>query len=260
MVKRSIVSVDLSTVALPGDIVAIVGAGGKTTTMFALSRSIAASRRRVITTKSTVIYQPTMARSPYVVTVPPDQWSSKLRGLLDQSPELTVVIGTTAPDRWAATPACRIRELRDASGADNVIVEADGARGRLLKAPAAHEPSMPPDAAVVMPVVSLQAIGRPLSSTYMHRPEMVGALLNLPIGDIIRLDHLSQVLLADAGGLKLAPKPSRIWPVLTHIDHVDHTDAINLINDLAAHPRVTGVVTADRTWQFAAFVRATSAP
>ena len=54
----------LAEIAGPGDIVAIVGAGGKTTTMFALASALAERGLRVVTTKSTTIHRPSMARAP----------------------------------------------------------------------------------------------------------------------------------------------------------------------------------------------------
>ena len=197
MPRRELRPVDLVSIAAPGDIVAIVGAGGKTSTMFALSRALAAAGRRVVTTKSTIIYRPTMAQSPGVVEVPAERWATELRALLDERRQVTVVTGSAGPDRWQGVPADLTKELRDAVEADNVIVEADGARGRLLKAPADHEPAMPETgAAVVMPVVNLRAVGERIDSEHVHRPELVAALLGLPESDVSSVsEHLPRVLL-----------------------------------------------------------------
>ena len=252
MPRRELRPVDLASIAAPGDIVAIVGAGGKTTTMFALSRALAATGRRVLTTKSTIIHKPTMAQSPGVVEVPPDRWPTELRRLLDERRELTVVVGSAGPDRWQGVPADRTVELRDAACADHVIVEADGARGRLLKAPADHEPAMPASAAVVMPVVNLQAVGRALNAEHVHRPELVAALLELPEDGVIGIEHLLKVLLDGSGGLKRAPANARVWPVLAGVDTVDQHAAQDVIQQVFEHPRVSGVLTANQDWSYTA--------
>ncbi len=252
MPRRELRPVDLASIAAPGDIVAIVGAGGKTTTMFALSRALAATGRRVLTTKSTIIHKPTMAQSPGVVEVPPDRWPIELRSLLDERRELTVVVGSAGPDRWQGVPADRTVELRDAARADHVIVEADGARGRLLKAPAAHEPAMPASAAVVMPVVNLRAVGRALNAEHVHRPELVAALLELPEDGVVGIEHLLKVLLDGSGGLKRAPANARVWPVLAGVDTVDQQAAQDVIQQVIEHPRVSGVLTANQDWHYTA--------
>lgn len=250
MSDRELRPVDLVSIAASGDIVAIVGAGGKTSTMFALSRALAAAGRRVLTTKSTIIYRPTMARSPGVVETPPERWATELRGRLDERREVTVVTGSAGPDRWHGVPADRMSELRDAAGADCVLVEADGARGRLLKAPAAHEPAMPETASVVMPVVNLRAVGQRIDSGHVHRPELVAALLGIPDGGVIGLEHLPKVLLDQSGGLKRAPADARVWPVLAGVDAVDWHHVETLLQRLFEAPRVSGVVIADREWRY----------
>jgi hypothetical protein len=44
------------------------------------------------------------------------------------------------------------------------LVEADGARGLLVKAPGLHEPTIPPCADLVCVLASLDAVGRPLGT------------------------------------------------------------------------------------------------
>ncbi|MCY4112850.1 MAG: selenium cofactor biosynthesis protein YqeC [Chloroflexi bacterium] len=244
----------MASIAAPGDIVAIVGAGGKTSTMFALSRALAAAGRRVLTTKSTIIYRPTMAQSPGVVEIPPERWATELRGLLDLRREVTVVTGSAGPDRWQGVSADRASELRDAARADCVIVEADGARGRLLKAPADHEPSMPASASLVMPVVNLRAVGRRIDSEQVHRPEQVAALLGISVDGVIGPEHVPRVLLDESGGLKRAPENARVWPVLAGVDAVELPEVEALLRRLVEHPRVVGVVMADREWRYSALV------
>lgn len=252
MSRQELRPVDLVSIAAPGDIVAIVGAGGKTSTMFALSRALAAAGRRVLTTKSTIIYRPTMAQSPGVVEVPAERWATELPGLLDERREVTVVTGSAGPDRWQGVPADRIEHLRDAAGADGVIVEADGARGRLLKAPADHEPAMPETASVVMPVVNLRAVGRTVASEHVHRPELVAALLGIRVDGVIGIEHVPKVLLDESGGLKRAPATARVWPVLAGVDAVDQQHVEALLQRLFEDPRVSGVVTADQGWRYSA--------
>lgn len=253
MPHRDLKPVDLVSIAAPGDIVAIVGAGGKTSTMFALSRALAAAGRRVLTTKSTIIYRPTMARSPGVVEVPTERWATELPGLLDDRREVTVVTGSAGPDRWQGVPADRVAELRDSARADCVIVEADGARGRLLKAPADHEPAMPESASVVMPVVNLRVVGRRIDSEHVHRPEFVAALLGLSEEGVIGVEHVPRVLLDASGGLKRAPAKARVWPVLAGVDAVEPRQVDVLLQRLVEHPRVGEVVAADREWRYSAF-------
>ena len=238
-----------------GDVVAIVGAGGKTTTMFALAEALAERGLRVVTTKSTAIHRPTLARSPGVFVVPPERWADELPELLAKRPVITVVTGEPSDRRWDGVPAELADQLRVQARADVAIVEADGARRRLLKAPAAHEPAMPPMATVVMPVASLRAVGKPLAARYAHRPELVAEVLGIEPGTRLCGRHIAALLLSPCGGLKSAAEDARVWPTLTSCEAVDDSVRRSIVAELMAHPRVAGWVCADgaaRTWRYGA--------
>ena len=68
-------------------------------------------------------------------------------------------------------------------GVDNVLVEADGAKGRSLKAPAGHEPVVPGSTTLLVPVAAADVVGRPLDDTMVHRPELVAGLTGLELGE-----------------------------------------------------------------------------
>ncbi len=252
MTSRGASTCSLAEVAGPGDIVAIVGAGGKTTTMFALANTLAARGLRVVTTKSTTIHRPSMARAPRLLVSPPDRWRTELPPVLDVHPVVTVVTAAPTPRRYDGIPPELAPDLLSASGADVLIVEADGARRRLLKAPASHEPAMPPSATLVIPVACLAAIGRPLAERHVHRPELVAEILGIDLGNPLTIDHVLTLLLDPRAGRKAAPPTARLWPVLTAVDKIE-TEQLNALRaSFNAHPNVTGWIEADADWTYAA--------
>ncbi|MCZ7671710.1 MAG: selenium cofactor biosynthesis protein YqeC [Chloroflexi bacterium] len=99
---------------------------------------------------------------------------------------------------------------------DFVLVEADGSRMRPIKAPAEHEPVIPPDATVVAPVVGLDALERPLSEI-AHRPEKIEQLL-LPtshfslLNGMLTPEAIARILTHPWGGLKSVPAGARVIP------------------------------------------------
>lgn len=97
---------------------------------------------------------------------------------------------------------------------DHVLVEADGARGRSLKAPAAHEPVIPSRADVVVVVSGLDAIGRSIASA-AHRPHLVAALLGRQVEDVVRPVDVARVLADPNGGCKGVPEAARVVVALT---------------------------------------------
>ena len=60
--------------------------------------------------------------------------------------------------------------------ADLLLVEADGARQRSLKAPAGHEPVLPRSRSLVVVLAGLDVLGTPVDGPLVHRPEVVARL------------------------------------------------------------------------------------
>lgn len=250
MTATSTRSCALADIAGHGDIAAIVGAGGKTTTMFALAKALAERGLRVVTTKSTNIHRPSLARSPKLVVVPPERWRSELPPVLAEHPVVTVVTAAPTPRRYDGIPPDLAPDLLRASGADVLIVEADGARRRLLKAPAVHEPAMPAGATLVIPVACLAAVGRPLAERHVHRPELAAEILGVDLQTPLTIDHVLKLLLDCRAGGKAAPPTARIWPGLTAADRVSPGQLAKAHVALGSHASVSGWIeaTSDRTY------------
>ena len=245
----------LADIFEPGDIAAIVGAGGKTTSMFAMAQALAERGLRVVTTKSTTIHRPSLARSPKLLVSPPDRWRAELPPALETHPVITVVTAAPTQRRYDGIPPDLAPDLLCASGADVLIVEADGARRRLLKAPAAHEPAMPAGATLVIPVACLAAVGRPLAERHVHRPQLAAEILGVDLGARLTIDHVLKLLLDARAGRKAAPPTARCWPALTATDTVAPDQLATVRAALNTHPHVTGWIEATATWTYTAHRR-----
>ncbi|SBV96865.1 conserved hypothetical protein [uncultured delta proteobacterium] len=169
-------------VASPG-LLCLTGGGGKTTLLFALGRAFAAAGQRVLGTTTTRMYRPssipgltvTFPDNPEGISVPangfvfaaknppPDGDPAKVHGY---APEV-------------------IDELHRRGAASRIIVEADGAAGRPLKAPADHEPVIPATTGAVIAVIGLSCFCKPFSAAAVFRPERVSAITGLSPEDAI---------------------------------------------------------------------------
>jgi len=147
--------IDLPTSPL----IAIVGAGGKTTTMYTLASEMAQRGKRVITTTTTQIFYPepgetdtllVEAETPALLKSIDEAWQ--------QYHHITVAGTVLRTDKLAGLQPEQPYELLMQSGADIVLVEADGARHRMIKAPAEHEPVIPLQANVALLMMSAEAI------------------------------------------------------------------------------------------------------
>lgn len=194
---------DLHT-AFPGRSLAFVGAGGKKTSLYALA---GAWDRAVLT--NTVRIPPFRDRVHGVVTERP------LDALDGPFP-----LGLAAEDEGDRLRGYDPDIVDDLVAAHDgpVLVKADGARTRLLKAPDDDEPRIPSRVDTVVPVASVRALGKPLTDEFVHRPERVAAVTGLSPGDEIEVDHVAEVLASPDGGLKGVPEGADVVPLVNMAD------------------------------------------
>jgi molybdenum cofactor cytidylyltransferase len=113
--------------------------------------------------------------------------------------------------------------------ADVVIIEADGARGLPLKAPAAHEPVVPRETTLFIPVCGITALGRELTAHAVHRPELVAGLTGLACGELVTDEAIVRLLLNPLGGLKGAPARARVQPLINQVSNAESLAAARRI-------------------------------
>lgn len=190
-----------------GGVISLVGAGGKTTLMFRLASELFALGKRVLTTTTTKIYMPAPDQSPRIIVAETPE--AILRNSSFQS---TSAFHFTAAARHDAATGKLIgfspeiiHSLWDTGSFDWIIVEADGAARHPLKAPADHEPVIPDCTDILIAVVGLDAIGNPLTDSWVFRPDRYSALSGIAAGNEITPESVATVLLHPEGIMKGAP-------------------------------------------------------
>ena len=214
-----------------GEVVAFVGAGGKTTAMFRLGRELASQGWRVLVTTTTMIRPPALQPGEGLVLAHDRQQALGLASeALGQNHLLTVATQhLPAQNKLKGVPPDWIAALMPL--ADAILIEADGSKGLPLKAPAAHEPVIPAETSLLVPVVGIDAVGRTLSEENVHRPERVAARSGLALGDVITPAAVAAGLGHPQGALKNPPSHARIVPL---INQVQSQTALDAARDIAA--------------------------
>jgi molybdenum cofactor cytidylyltransferase len=90
-----------------------------------------------------------------------------------------------------------------------LLIEADGSRNLSLKAPSEHEPNIPEWVNSVMVCAGISVIGKRLGVDTVHRAEIFSSLTGLDLGDIITTESVQSLFLHDKGGLKGIPQNAR---------------------------------------------------
>lgn len=225
-----------------GGVISLVGAGGKTSLMFRLSHELSRQRVPVLSTTTTKIYMPGRKRSSNVIISESAEsivqkartvlrrnthisagsrlihFQNKLKGFL---PEKIDAIWNSGAFRW-------------------IVVEADGAAGRSLKAPAAHEPVIPQCTKWVIGIVGLSAVGKPLTERWAFRPQLVSKITNLARGESITESTLAEVLTNANGIMKGVPARAKRFAFLNQAESQERLKAGRRIAEMICSRKSAG--------------------
>jgi probable selenium-dependent hydroxylase accessory protein YqeC len=204
-------------------IICLVGAGGKTSLMYRLARELSGQGAKVLTTTTTRIFTPTPEQSPgCILAATADGILERAAAMLNRYRHITAAAGESAETgKLAGLAAETVDRLMASRVFDWIIVEADGAAGRPLKAPAAHEPVIPSGTGWLVGMVGLSAVGQPLCDPWVFRPEVFASLSGLAPGATVTPEAVAAVLAHERGGLKGAPRRCRRLAFLNQADAVD---------------------------------------
>ncbi|GAB7091749.1 hypothetical protein JCM18237_20200 [Halorubrum luteum] len=206
--------------------VAVVGAGGKKTTMYALAgrtdRSIVTSSVRIPIFDDQVTRVETTSDPTSTAATAPD----------DAFP-LGVVPEREREDRYHGYDVDVVDELIAAHDGP-VFIKADGARLRDFKAPNGREPQIPSAVDVVVPVASASVVGEPLADALVHRPERVARVardadVDVAVGEPITPELVGAVLASPDGGLKGVPGSATAIPLVNKVDDEERAETARAI-------------------------------
>jgi probable selenium-dependent hydroxylase accessory protein YqeC len=197
-------------------VVCAVGAGGKKSLLGHLA--LAHPGRVAITaTVFTTYFQEHIG---FAVAIEEDAELAEAVARLDPAASVAYACPHAKPGRRAGASPATIERIHREGGFVATYVKADGARMRLVKAPAEDEPALPDFATTVIPVVSARAIGEPLSERVAHRVERVEQVAQLRAGEPILPVHVGR-LLASPDGLLKATAGRRVVPLINMVDDAE---------------------------------------
>jgi molybdenum cofactor cytidylyltransferase len=201
------------------EVVALVGGGGKTTTMYRLARE-AASRGRRAVASGTARFTRGSARLTAPLLIDADE-AALIAAALDRLGRdggwLVVATGEGSQERLLPLSAAAVANLAAAPSIDLVVLEADGSAMRAFKAPAEHEPAIPAAATLVVAVVGADILGRRLSAEAVHRAERVIALSGATAGEPVTPALVATVLAHTEGGRKAVPPGARFAVLINKV-------------------------------------------
>ncbi|MCU0294142.1 MAG: selenium cofactor biosynthesis protein YqeC [Thermoanaerobaculaceae bacterium] len=193
----------------------LIGGGGKTTLMLDMARALAGQGRRVIATTSTRIRRSEgEALEALLLGTDVAALAGQARAVLARRNPI-VLAARVEDEKLLGFSASDLDLLAAAGIADALIVEADGAASRPLKAHAEWEPVIAPSADLVVVVVGAWCLGQPLDDRTVHRADLFARRAGCAPGALIEVRHVAAILLHEEGYLAKVPCDADVMLAVT---------------------------------------------
>jgi probable selenium-dependent hydroxylase accessory protein YqeC len=232
----------------PCEVISLVGAGGKTNLMFSLARELSNDSGIVITTTTTKMFKP-LPSEDILLFLSEDR--HELVCFINECKSKFVNV-TLASKKIENTRKLKglnpeiIPKLSNIKKVGYTIIEADGAARKPLKAPdTSIEPVIPRNTTLVIPVVGIDALGKPLSEENVFRADIAAELSGDSLGDPVTEDTIVSLMVHPLGMTYGSPDSSRIIPFINKVDLDGGLIKARSLSSkliMANHPRIDRVV------------------
>lgn len=213
--------------------IAFVGAGGKTSAIFQTARGMNSS---VVVTTSTHlgVDQVGLADRAFTITQPED-----IDRAFETIEGVTLLSGPeTADQRVSGLDFALLERVFQYTRQAKIplLVEADGSRQKPMKAPAEHEPAIPPWVNQVVVCQGMSALGAALTEAVIHRPAKFAQLSGVKEGEVITAEGIANLLTHPRGGKKNVPPEAKTTALLNQVETPQFSEEImRVANSLTNH-------------------------
>ncbi|HSW35469.1 MAG TPA: selenium cofactor biosynthesis protein YqeC [Candidatus Limnocylindrales bacterium] len=218
----------------PPAVVSFYGAGGKTTLIGRLAAEMRAAGQKVLLTTTTKICRP--VAYPLVLGSDLNKVINDLKRYFEEENIAVFGKSITAESKVEGVDPAHIEYLFNNLPV-SILVEADGARGRLIKGYAEHEPVLPGRSDMIVPVIGFDALGKAITPENAHRYDLLLEKLRAEPGQPLTDTHIAACFkyMKDLGHAQ-APR-ARIVAALNRVDLVDTParPALAIARELSAY-------------------------
>ncbi len=195
------------------ELISIVGGGGKTTSMFRLGRELLSYGKKVLLATTTAIFLPNENEYENLILWKTDNEVEFLKASTTGITLLGYNIDKEK-NKLKGVDGELIDNIFEMAIFDYIIVEADGANRKPIKAPASHEPVIPVRTTKLIGLIGTDCIGKKLYEENAHRAAILAEITNHKLGDIIDEDMIYNLLVAKEGIFKNRPEKSQKYIIM----------------------------------------------
>lgn len=198
------------------EMICIVGGGGKTSTMFQLSRELSKMDKKVLVTTTTAIYYPEKEMFDNIIVSNKEELN-----IFDHTTyNCVTVLGSLISEEGkllGVNP--EFLDIIFLNGLfDYILVEGDGSKSRSVKAPAEHEPVIPSHITKLVGLIGIDCIGKTVCEENVHRLEHFCKILDCREGDIIDVEMIERLVMHEQGLFKASPRQAEKYLIFNKVD------------------------------------------
>lgn len=177
-------------------VISFVGGGGKTTSIKTLAKELANQGSKVLITTTTMIFDSmkNQGNDFFLKDIPRDFKANE--------GTITILGEATRDDKLVGCSVEKIDEIKNRNLFDFILIEADGAKRKPIKAPEAHEPVICNSTSITIGLIGIDAIGLEINQANVHRAERLEQILDVNQGHIIDYNDLVNLALHAKGIFK----------------------------------------------------------
>lgn len=230
----------------PREVISLVGAGGKTTLMFCIAKELVRNGKKVVVTTTTKILEPTTEETGFLFI---DSDEEKIKDFvgrhLDRYHPITIARERLGLGKLKGVSPNLVDELWGSQDIDTIIIEADGAAGRPVKAPREWEPVIPSSTSLVVAILGIDGAEVKLNEDNVFQSERVSKLTGISMGERLTEEAMATLMTHSEGIFKGTPSSSR---VVAFLNKVDIPNGVAKAESIArkilekGHPRIERVV------------------
>jgi molybdenum cofactor cytidylyltransferase len=201
-----------------GDMVAFVGAGGKTSALFCLAQELRDEGWRVLATTTTRVGVSEIQRAPSALQITDSVSPLVIKEQLNRHHFVFLYsLDDTIRHKVTGLHPDYVSHLVDQVDSDVLLVEADGSRRLPFKAPKDHEPVIPAETTLVVSVAGINALGQPLDEEHVYHAVRIVERYGYPEGAPLLPPWMASVLRDPALGLRGVPNQARVITLLNRV-------------------------------------------
>jgi probable selenium-dependent hydroxylase accessory protein YqeC len=178
--------------------------------------------KKVVTTTTTKILEPTSGETASLfINLDEKELKQFVLKHLDEYRHITIAREKLGSGKLKGVSSDLVSDLWRSGEIDYIIIEADGAAGRPIKAPREGEPVIPSSTTLVLAILGVDGAEMEVNEENVFQAERVSKLTGIPMGKKMTDEAMAVLMTHPEGIFKGAPSSSRVIAFLNKVDIPD---------------------------------------